>query len=78
MHVIPRWGTTPLDRIRFEDIAEWLADMLSGEATGSRELSPRSVRKAYRWRRWPTRQVPTGPSCCCWPTRVCAGGKRPR
>jgi integrase len=47
VHVIPRWGTTPLDRIRFEDIAEWLADMLSGEATGGRKLSPRSVRKAY-------------------------------
>ncbi|MFE9925816.1 tyrosine-type recombinase/integrase [Streptomyces sp. NPDC005774] len=47
VHVIPRWGTTPLDRIRFEDIAEWLADMLSGEAAGGRKLSARSVRKAY-------------------------------
>lgn len=47
VHVIPRWGTTPLDRIHFEDIAEWLADMLSGQASGGRKLSPRSVRKAY-------------------------------
>ncbi|MFM9706987.1 tyrosine-type recombinase/integrase [Streptomyces galilaeus] len=47
VHVIPRWGTTPLDRIQFEDVAEWLADMLSGQATGGRKLSPRSVRKAY-------------------------------
>ncbi|QEU86250.1 tyrosine-type recombinase/integrase [Streptomyces viridosporus] len=47
VHVIPRWGTTPLDRIHFEDIAEWLGDMLSGQATGGRKLSPRSVRKAY-------------------------------
>ncbi len=47
VHVIPKWGTTPLDRINFEDIAEWLADLLSGEATGGRKLSPRSVRKAY-------------------------------
>ncbi|MFD5441526.1 tyrosine-type recombinase/integrase [Streptomyces tendae] len=47
VHVIPRWGTTPLDRIHFEDVAEWLANMLSGEATGGRKLSPRSVRKAY-------------------------------
>ncbi|MEU4184271.1 tyrosine-type recombinase/integrase [Streptomyces griseoluteus] len=47
VHVIPKWGTTPLDRIHFEDIAEWLADLLSGEATGGRKLSPRSVRKAY-------------------------------
>ncbi|MFE1988815.1 hypothetical protein [Streptomyces mirabilis] len=46
-HVIPRWGTTPLDRIHIEDVAEWLADMLSGQATGGRKLSPRSVRKAY-------------------------------
>jgi integrase len=45
--VIPEWGTTPLDRIHFEDIAEWLADLLSGEATGGRKLSPLSVRKAY-------------------------------
>ncbi|GAA3013070.1 tyrosine-type recombinase/integrase [Streptomyces drozdowiczii] len=47
VHVIPRWGTTSLDRIHFEDIAEWLADMLSGQAAGGRKLSPRSVRKAY-------------------------------
>lgn len=47
VHVIPKWGTTPLDRIHFEDVAEWLADLLSGEATGGRKLSPRSVRKAY-------------------------------
>ncbi|MEU0175452.1 hypothetical protein ABZ178_19200 [Streptomyces massasporeus] len=47
VHVIPKWGTTPLDRIHFEDIAEWLADLLSSEATGGRKLSPRSVRKAY-------------------------------
>ncbi|MER5533148.1 hypothetical protein [Streptomyces mirabilis] len=45
--MIPRWGTTPPDRIRFEDVSEWLADMLSGQATGGRRLSPRSVRKAY-------------------------------
>lgn len=36
-----------MDRIHFEDIAEWLADLLSGEAAGGRKLSPRSVRKAY-------------------------------
>jgi integrase len=47
VHVLPRWGTTPVDRIHFEDIAEWLGDMLSGEAAGGRKLSPRSVRKAY-------------------------------
>ncbi|MFE2518185.1 hypothetical protein [Streptomyces mirabilis] len=46
-HVIRRWGTTPLDRIYFEDVSEWLADMLSGQATGGRKLSPRSARKAY-------------------------------
>ncbi|MEU0687743.1 tyrosine-type recombinase/integrase [Streptomyces uncialis] len=47
VHVIPRWGTTPLDRVRFEDVAEWLSAMLSGEAAGGRKLSARSVRKAY-------------------------------
>ncbi|MBQ1120508.1 site-specific integrase [Streptomyces sp. B15] len=47
VHVIPRWGTTRLDRIRFEDISEWLAEMLSGGSTGGRKLSARSVRKAY-------------------------------
>ncbi|NSC22239.1 site-specific integrase [Streptomyces albus subsp. chlorinus] len=47
VHVIPRWGDTRLDRIRFEDVSEWLAAMLSGEVTGGRKLSARSVRKAY-------------------------------
>ncbi|TGG84644.1 site-specific integrase [Streptomyces albus] len=47
VHVIPRWGNTRLERIRFEDVSEWLAAMLSGEATGGRKLSARSVRKAY-------------------------------
>ncbi|MFG2224062.1 tyrosine-type recombinase/integrase [Streptomyces sp. NPDC048644] len=47
VHVIPKWGSTPLDRIRFEDVSEWLAEMLSGDAAGGRKLSPRSVRKAY-------------------------------
>ncbi|MGP3922505.1 hypothetical protein [Streptomyces sp. 8N616] len=40
VHVIPKWGTTSLDRIHFEEVAEWLADTLSGEATGGRKLSP--------------------------------------
>ncbi|WP_078875015.1 tyrosine-type recombinase/integrase [Streptomyces sp. NRRL F-5053] len=47
VHVIPKWGNTRLDRIRFEDVSEWLAEMLSGEAAGGRKLSARSVRKAY-------------------------------
>ncbi|GAA2620162.1 site-specific integrase [Streptomyces axinellae] len=47
VHVFPRWGNTRLDRIRFEDVSEWLAAILSGEATGGRKLSARSVRKAY-------------------------------
>ncbi|MEU2363076.1 tyrosine-type recombinase/integrase [Streptomyces noursei] len=47
VHVIPKWGSTPLDRIRFEDVSEWLAEMLSGDAAGGRKLSARSVRKAY-------------------------------
>ncbi|MET8574297.1 tyrosine-type recombinase/integrase [Streptomyces sp. NPDC005012] len=47
VHVLPRWGMTPLDRIHFEDIGQWLADMLSGEVTGGRKLSPLSVRKVF-------------------------------
>ncbi|MEV0368377.1 tyrosine-type recombinase/integrase [Streptomyces sp. NPDC050636] len=47
VHLIPKWGSTPLDRIRFEDVSEWLAEMLSGDAAGGRKLSARSVRKAY-------------------------------
>jgi integrase len=47
VHVLPKWGSTPLDRIRYDDVAQWLADLLSGQATGGRKLSPRSVRKAY-------------------------------
>ncbi|WP_246144762.1 N-terminal phage integrase SAM-like domain-containing protein [Actinacidiphila oryziradicis] len=34
VHVIPKWGTTQLNRIRYDDVAQWLADLLSGEATG--------------------------------------------
>ncbi|GAA0443659.1 tyrosine-type recombinase/integrase [Streptomyces olivaceiscleroticus] len=47
VHVLPRWGTTPLERIRYDDVALWLSDLLSGEATGGRKLGARSVRKAY-------------------------------
>ncbi|MBD0735293.1 tyrosine-type recombinase/integrase [Streptomyces sp. CBMA29] len=47
VHVLPRWGSTPLNSVRYDDVAEWLADLLSGEATGGRKLSARSVRKAY-------------------------------
>ncbi|MFC5887446.1 tyrosine-type recombinase/integrase [Kitasatospora sp. CM 4170] len=47
VHILPRWGTTPLNQIKFEDVAKWLADLLSGDATGGRKLKPRSVRKIY-------------------------------
>lgn len=47
VHVLPRWGTTPLDRIRYDDVTQWLSELLSGEATGGRKLGARSVRKAY-------------------------------
>jgi integrase len=47
VHVLPRWGSTPLDRVRYEDVTEWLADLLSGATTTGRKLSARSVRKAY-------------------------------
>ncbi|SHN14506.1 hypothetical protein SAMN05216499_122105 [Actinacidiphila paucisporea] len=41
------WGTTPLDRIRYDDVAQWLADLSAGRTATGRELSARSVRKAY-------------------------------
>ena len=54
VHVIPKWGTTPLDRIHFEDVAEWLAELLSGGADGGREVSAPPDRHAdVRHRRVP-------------------------
>jgi integrase len=46
-HVLPRWATTPLDRIRYDDVAQWLADLSAGRTATGRELSARSVQKAY-------------------------------
>lgn len=47
LHILPRWGTTPLDRIRYDDVAQWLADLSAGRTATGRKLSARSVRKAY-------------------------------
>jgi integrase len=41
VHVRPRWGSTPLDRVEHGDVQAWLADLLSSGQ------SPASVRKIH-------------------------------
>ncbi|WP_198357244.1 tyrosine-type recombinase/integrase [Streptomyces fildesensis] len=46
-HVLPKWGSTPVDRIQFDDIAAWLADLTAGKTSNGRRQGARSVRKTY-------------------------------
>jgi hypothetical protein len=46
-HVIPRWGSTPVDRIQYDDIAAWLAELAAGKTTNGRPQAARSIRKTY-------------------------------
>ncbi|MFG1805418.1 tyrosine-type recombinase/integrase [Streptomyces sp. NPDC049040] len=46
-HVIPRWGSTPVDRIQYDDIAAWLAELAAGRTTNGRPQAARSIRKTY-------------------------------
>jgi integrase len=41
VHVRPRWGTTPLDRIEYSDVQTWLAELSGSGQSGA------SVRKSY-------------------------------
>lgn len=48
-YVIPRWGTTPIDRIRFEDIAEWVGELATAPGrNGKRPLGPSSIKGMHR------------------------------
>ncbi|MER7495790.1 hypothetical protein ABT033_24690 [Streptomyces pharetrae] len=40
VHVIPRWGTTPLNRIHFEHVAEWLGRLAVRRGDGQQEAQP--------------------------------------
>ncbi|MYS25175.1 Site-specific recombinase XerD [Streptomyces sp. DvalAA-14] len=46
-HVIPRWGSTPVDRIQYDDIAAWLTELATGKTTNGRPQAARSIRKTY-------------------------------
>ncbi|MEV6005805.1 tyrosine-type recombinase/integrase [Streptomyces sp. NPDC051976] len=46
-HVIPKWGSTPVDRIQYDDIAEWLTELAAGKTANGRKQGARSIRKTY-------------------------------
>jgi integrase len=41
VHVLPRWGNTPLDRVEHSDVQDWIATMSTAGQSGA------SVRKSY-------------------------------
>jgi integrase len=41
VHVLPRWGTTPLDRVEHSEVQDWIAAMVTAGQSGA------SVRKTY-------------------------------
>jgi integrase len=47
-YVIPKWGTTPVDRIRHEDVAEWIGELSSAAGLGGKPLGPAVVRGLHR------------------------------
>lgn len=47
-YVIPKWGTTPVDRIRHEDVAEWIGTLSTAAGLGGKPLGPSVVRGLHR------------------------------
>ena len=41
VHVLPRWQSTPLDRVEYSDVQDWVASLVASGLSGA------SVRKAY-------------------------------
>jgi integrase len=46
-HVLPRWGTTPVSRIQFDDIAQWMSQLLADSTAEGKPLSPAALRKIH-------------------------------
>ncbi|MHA6759745.1 tyrosine-type recombinase/integrase [Streptacidiphilus sp. PAMC 29251] len=47
LYILPRWGTTAVARIRFEDIVTWMGDLLADTVKSGRPMSPASLRKIH-------------------------------
>ncbi|MBB0243889.1 tyrosine-type recombinase/integrase [Streptomyces alkaliphilus] len=47
-YVLPKWGTTPVDRIRHEDVAEWIGHLTTAAGLGGKPLGPAVVRGLHR------------------------------
>ncbi len=46
-HVLPKWGTTSVARVRHEDIVKWLASLMEDSIKAERPLSATTIRKIY-------------------------------
>ncbi|PYC81323.1 recombinase XerD [Streptomyces tateyamensis] len=46
-HVLPRWGTTPVSRIQFDDIAQWMSQLLKESTEAEKPLSPAALKKIH-------------------------------
>ncbi|MDT0309268.1 site-specific integrase [Streptomyces sp. DSM 44917] len=47
-HILPRWGTTAVDRIRHEEIAAWVGALSAAGGRGGKPLGPSVVRGLHR------------------------------
>jgi integrase len=47
-YVLPKWGATPVDRIRHEDVAEWIGELSTEAGRGGKPLGPSVVRGLHR------------------------------
>ncbi|MDW4904685.1 tyrosine-type recombinase/integrase [Streptomyces sp. ADMS] len=48
VHVLPRWGTYQVRGIEWEDVAEWVGQLVAGSAGHHRALSPGRVGKIHQ------------------------------
>ena len=46
-HVLPRWGTTQVSRIQFDDIAQWMSQLLRESTEQGKPLSPAALKKIH-------------------------------
>ncbi|WP_165984201.1 site-specific integrase [Streptomyces sp. YIM 98790] len=47
-YVLPKWGSTPVDRIRHEDIAEWIGHLSTAAGLGGKPLGASVIRGLHR------------------------------
>jgi integrase len=46
-YVLPAWGAAPVNRVRFEDVSDWVNRLVSDPGKRGRQLSPSYVRKVF-------------------------------